>query len=184
MSDGDKQAAPVAETAEKEAEQKGIAEAREKATAEYRASLLTCDKSSVEEYDKAVMTLSGGAIGLSFTFFNDIGREGAGFLFFAWVCWGFSVTAVLCSHFFSHLAMRRALSDLDEGKLNYAKPGRLWDTAINVLNPTGGILFLIGVLLLTVFVWCNVTPNAKNPVESSKKMTTTTTTTTTTRSPD
>jgi len=126
----------------------------------YRNVLLECDKSSVEEYDKAVMTLSGGAIGLSFAFLKEIGGSWTlvhtCFLLGAWVLWGLSISSVLFSHYCSHRAMRRALIDLNRNELNYERPGRCWDSAINILNPVGGALFFLGLMSLLVFVDCNV----------------------------
>jgi hypothetical protein len=158
---------------------------RDKERDDYRSALLDCDKKSVEEYDKAVMTLSGGAIGVSFAFLKDIVGSGTlhatFFLLFAWCVWGMSITAVLFSHYCSHRSMRRALIDLADNNLNYHKPGRRWDDAINFLNPFGGILFFIGLCSLLWFV----SQNLKHPAQADQSnkqsaMVTTTTTTTVT----
>lgn len=123
---------------------------------EYRRTLLECDKSSVQEYDKAVMTLSGGALGVSFSFLQYIGKPDAlehlSYLLIAWGMWGLSITFVLFSHYASHLAMRRALKDLNHDRLNYDKPGQHWDIIINVINPVGGGLFFVGLVFLLIFV--------------------------------
>jgi len=145
----------------------------------YRRELLECDNSSLGEYDKAVMTLSGGAIGLSFAFLKNIGSlEHTAFLLLAWTFWGVSITSVVFSHYFSHLAMRHALKDLNHDKLNFNHPGGCWDSFINFLNPFGGILFLAGLVTLLFFVSYNV--NSETRTEQTRGVSTVVTTTTTT----
>lgn len=147
----------------------------------YRRDLLDCDNNSIGEYDKAVMTLSGGAIGLTFAFLKDIGTlQHIIFLLAAWTFWGVSITCVVCSHYFSHLAMRRALKDLNAERLNYDKPGGCWDTAINILNPVAGGLFLAGLVSLLFFVSYNVKSETHTELLHTRSTVVTTTTTTTT----
>ena len=75
---------------------------KQKDIQDYRSALLEGDKASVQEYDKAVMALSGGAIGISFTFLKTIGDfntlERPCLLLLAWGLWGFSIVSVLTSH--------------------------------------------------------------------------------------
>ena len=159
-----------------------MTEQQEKDLENYRKDLLECDNTSVAEYDKAVMTLSGGAIGLSFSFLKDIGSmQHTSFLLTAWTLWGVSITSVVFSHYFSHRSMRHALKSLNDKTLNYERPGGNWDTAINILNPVAGILFLAGLVVLLFFVSYNVKSEAPtgNSHERSTVVTTTTTTTTT-----
>ena len=125
-----------------------------------RKVVIECDKKSIEEYDKAVMTLSGGALGLSFTFLKYVGNPdklaAKSFLLGAWGMWGLSISIVLCSHYLSHRAMRHALEAMNRNELSQEKPGGVADDVINWLNPLGGILFLLGLVSLMVFVWKNV----------------------------
>ncbi|MHA3774782.1 hypothetical protein ACXR0O_24940 [Verrucomicrobiota bacterium sgz303538] len=59
---------------------------------------------SQTDFDKAVLALSGGALGLSFAFTEDVvGPENivrAGFLLSAWISWGVSSASILMSYFF------------------------------------------------------------------------------------
>jgi hypothetical protein len=151
----------------------------------YRRDLLECDNNSIGEYDKAVMTLSGGAVGLTFAFLKDIGTlQHIVFLLAAWTFWGVSITCVVFSHYFSHLAMRRALRDLNAKTLNYNKPGGCWDTAINILNPVAGGLFLAGLVSLLFFVSYNVKSETHTEQLHSRSTVVTTTTTTSTEDID
>jgi hypothetical protein len=156
-----------------------MSDGNEKDIESYRRDLLECDNNSIGEYDKAVMTLSGGAIGLTFAFLKDVGTlQHIIFLLAAWTFWGISITCVVFSHYFSHLAMRHALKSLNDKKLIYHKPGGCWDTAINILNPVAGGLFLAGLVSLLFFVSYNV--KSENHAEQSHTRSTVVTTTTTT----
>ena len=88
---------------------------------EYRVYLLDSEQKAQEEFDKTVLTLSGGALGISFAFIKDIVGPhpvvNVGYLFVAWILWGLSVTAVLASYFTSHLALRHAIKQVDRGEI-------------------------------------------------------------------
>lgn len=126
----------------------------------YRSHLLEAEQKAQEDFDKAVLSLSGGALGISFAFVKDIvGTEpisNLNLLFSAWVCWGFSVTFVLVSFFTSHIALRHAIKQVDEGRIQTERPGGLYDLVTAALNALGGLLFFGGVILITLFVRQNL----------------------------
>jgi hypothetical protein len=66
---------------------------------EYRRTLTALQQDSQVDYDKAILTLSGGALGISFAFFDNISAKvptlHAGFLVGAWLSWALSLTAAL-----------------------------------------------------------------------------------------
>ena len=70
-------------------------------TSRYRQALETLKQNSQESYDKTVLSLSAGALGVSFAFVTDIvgdwPAQRPGYLFAAWLFWGVSVTSVLFS---------------------------------------------------------------------------------------
>src|SRR3990170_935291 len=72
----------------------------------YRDWLVQADQKTLEAYDKAVMTLSGGALAISLTFVNDvIPSPIAGtvkLLIAAWVSLALSIAAILISKLTSH----------------------------------------------------------------------------------
>ncbi len=127
---------------------------------QYRAHLVAAEQKSQEEYDKTVVSLSGGALGISFVFLKDITGIGPiqhkGFLLIAWICWGVSITSVLFSFFASSLALRRALSQVDANKTYVEHIGGKFDHVTSVLNVIGGVLFFIGVVLIALFAWYNL----------------------------
>ena len=87
-------------------------------TAEYRGLLTQTEQKSQAEFDKGVLALSGGALGLSFAFLKNIVGAGeiihAGFLLAAWIMWAASSASVLISFFVSTLALRKAIGQLDQ----------------------------------------------------------------------
>lgn len=122
----------------------------------YRQALITAGQAMQSEYDKAVMTLSGGALGISFAFLKDIvGTKGLtdfSTLLAAWILWGSSITFILASFFTSTQALRRAVTDTDMHTIymTLAKSG--WTTATKILNGLGGICFFFGLFALVIFV--------------------------------
>jgi len=138
---------------------------------EYRGLLTKMEQESQADFDKTVLTLSGGALGLSFAFTKDVvGTENVihtGFLLSAWIGWGLSSTAVLLSFFTSQLALRKAIRQLDDGKLEQTdkermeRPGGWYDWLTAKLNPAGLFLFLFGLAMMLVFLCFNVKDHMK-----------------------
>lgn len=127
---------------------------------QYRASLTALLEKMQAEYDKTVLLLSGGAIGISMTFTKDlVGKDevlSARWLLVAWLCWGLSVSAILASFFASAKAMERAIRRVDQ-RLLYAEPvGGYFDSLTRALNAAGGILFFLGLVAMTLFVHFNI----------------------------
>lgn len=122
---------------------------------EYRKTLIAAEQKAQEDFDKTVLTLSGGALGISFAFLKDV--IGANLvshpqlLFAAWVAWGFSTFSVLASYHLSHLALRKAIKQVDSGVIYTQKAGGAFAALTARLNEAGALLFLVGVLCITVF---------------------------------
>ena len=85
---------------------------------DYRKSLQGVEQQMQSEYDKAIMALSGGALGISMTFLKDVvlkqGVHGGFFLLAAWVSWGLSVSLTLWSFHTSAEAFRKAIRQTDD----------------------------------------------------------------------
>jgi hypothetical protein len=144
----------------------------------YRQHLVAAEQKAQEDFDKTVLSLSGGALGVSFVFLKDvIGANpiGApGFLLAASVTWGSSTLAVLASYYMSQMALRDAIRKVDFGVIYGQRPGGRYATATAVLNATGAVLFLAGVLCITVFAAHNF-PTKRT--QNDRKETATATTT-------
>ena len=129
---------------------------------EYRQGLVEAEQKSQVEFDKTVLTLSGGALGVSFAFIKQFvgpgpgGADNLGLMLVAWMCWVFSVTAVLVSHFLSTSALRGAIDQVDAGTIRSQRPGGMYDRLLVPLNIASGVLFVAGLLLAGFFVHCNL----------------------------
>jgi hypothetical protein len=97
-------------------------------------------------------------LAISFAFvdkFLAAGRASAPILlFFAWLCWVFSLALVLVSYYFSHLALRRAIRQVDEG--HDKDLGGPFNTITKICNAAGGLAFITGLVIIAVFVLKNL----------------------------
>lgn len=127
---------------------------------EYRKSLLSLEQQMQSGYDKAVMALSGGALGVSMTFLNEVvlkqGIQDGCYLLTAWICWGLSVTCTLASFWTSAIALRNAVKQTDDKTIYLELLGGRYNQATKVLNAVSGLLFFAGVVSIVVFVSCNL----------------------------
>jgi hypothetical protein len=127
--------------------------------AAYRKAQQDKANSSQVDYDKLVVTLSGGALGVSFAFLKDVASRHtlshAGFLFGSWVCWGLSVACILASLYTGILGLRRAIRQVDDGTIYRQRPGGLFDFLTTLLNPVAGFLFILGLAFMIAFVYLN-----------------------------
>ena len=128
--------------------------------AEHRKHLVACDQKSQEDFDKTVLSLSGGALGISFVFLKDVigpnPIQSPALLFAAWVAWGISTFCVLASYYLSHLAIRKTISQIDMDTLHREKPGGRYRDATAFLNAAGAVFFLLGVCTITLFASANL----------------------------
>ena len=124
---------------------------------QYREDVLATEQKSQAEYDRLVVALSGGALGVSFAFVERfIGDDPPRVLWtlmVAWVVWVCSLAFVLGSHFFSTMAMRATVVQLDDGKIYTEPVGGASHPVLVWLNVLGGATFILGAFLAGVFVW-------------------------------
>lgn len=127
---------------------------------EYRKQLLALEQKSTESFDKAVLTLSGGALGLSIAFLRSFVAPAltvkTSLLLGAWICWGVSLIFTLSSFWLSAQAMRKAVQQLDDCKLGQERPGGLWDWANTYFTLFGGVFFILGVAFMINFIHSNL----------------------------
>jgi hypothetical protein len=140
--------------------------------ADHRKHLVTADQKSQEDFDKTVLSLSGGALGISFVFLKDVigpnPIQSPELLFAAWVAWGASTFCVLVSYYLSHLAIRATIRQIDQDKLHLENSGGKYSTATATLNVAGAVLFLVGVVTITLFANSNL--KSKGTIDVSTKI--------------
>lgn len=82
----------------------------------HREHLVLARQSSQDSYDKAILSLSGGALGISIAFIDKLAADAPlrpGLLLTSWSCWAISLILILFSHFFSHRSLTHAIAKLD-----------------------------------------------------------------------
>ena len=127
---------------------------------QYRQQLIEIEQKIGAGYDKTLITLSGGALGVSFAFIKSFIGEGQIasplYALFAWCFWAASLTFLLTAFYFGSLAYRYAIKMLDANKLNKDNPGGYYAIIINILNILGGLSFILGVALFITFSFKNL----------------------------
>lgn len=134
---------------------------------EERKLLIDAEKESTRSLDKAILTLSAGALGLSLTFIRQIVpiiKEGTFFLLIlAWGLFCVSILSTLFSFLTSQQAFARQREILDTTYPEWKKckpipsdqknrPAK----CTNVLNIAGIVSFMFGVVCLAIFTIVNL----------------------------
>ncbi|MEM6796669.1 MAG: hypothetical protein AAF725_22040 [Acidobacteriota bacterium] len=124
----------------------------------YRAHCVKAHQQAQADFDKTVLTLSGGALGLSITFVEKIASPTTSqfkwLLLAAWAAWLLSVSAVLLSYFFSIKDLWHLIEQIDEGEKIVKKR---WYAHLTVsFNVLGMVTFIFGVIAIAVFAYQNV----------------------------
>jgi hypothetical protein len=118
-------------------------------------------------YDKWILTLSGGALGLSITFIEKIAKnptiDTLWWLKLSWGCLILSLLSALLSLVTSQSAIRENRKELDLANIEQRAP-RLkfprWFTWItNGLNWGALVLFILGTVFLCIFSFKNIDIN-------------------------
>jgi hypothetical protein len=126
----------------------------------YRAHVIVAEQKAVEEFDKAVMALSGGSLGFSIAFIKDIVGTGEmisiHWLLLSWLTWIISLLLVLISYYVSHLALRKTIEQSYSEDIYKQRPGAIYDRILVILNPAGGIFFIVGIVLFALFAMYNL----------------------------
>ena len=132
---------------------------------EYRNNLALSRHKMSDDYDKIVITLSGGALGLSFFFIRDVISqtvENAWWLVGAWAMWTLSLICLGLALIFSQKSLEKAMEQVDEAiekndvnSIPHA-PGGWFRKVTDILNYSAGVLFVLGVVSIAYFVIRNM----------------------------
>jgi len=127
---------------------------------EYRKHLVVAEQKAQEDFDKTIITLSGGALGISFAFIGNVIRDkpiiDTPLLFYAWWSWAGSLVAVLISYYLSVIALRMALRQAYSGAIYMREPGGFAARLVDITNVVGAALFFVGLFLLAAFIRRNL----------------------------
>lgn len=136
---------------------------------EHRQHLILAEQKAQDDYDKAVLALSGGGLGVSMAFIEKVIGEGEmlrpGFLSTAWLFWAASIAAVLLSYFLSRHALRCAISQVDGARPELRRIGGKMSLATETCNVVSGVGFVAGAVLIAIFAVQNL--EAKNAKEGN-----------------
>ena len=134
----------------------------------YRQSLDNAEVEVSGRYDKWILTLSGGALGLSITFLEKIAPtpnpETVWLLTFSWVLFVASILAALISLLTSQSAIREMRNSLDNG--HDLKPSKCFGIITNFLNWASAFLFVLGAAAFCFFTLKNLPPQGENYVQT------------------
>src|SRR5437867_2615202 len=132
-------------------------EQRQKLCDEHRRQIWQDIQSSADNFDKYILTLSSGALGLSLSFIKDIVPLGTAvwrsLLYVSWGCFGLCILLTIASYQFGILAQKEHLRNLPkyyfEGDDKGLQRGGYWKTVASLTWICCG-LFAAG-LICTVF---------------------------------
>lgn len=122
---------------------------------EYRSHLVEARQKSQDDYDKTIVLLSGGALGLSLTFMTDVGgatgSDNVAVLLCGWGCLAFSIFLVLVSYYMSRETLSAEIRRIDAGE-SQSGTGRL-RCVTESLNIGSGLSLLTGLVLVGKFAF-------------------------------
>jgi hypothetical protein len=125
-------------------------DAMDESLRDYRKVLVEADQQSQEQFDRTLIALSGGALGISMSFVDKfIGSRTVAcphLLLNAWLLWTLSLVIVLFSFALSRRALRHMIRQIDKGVSisDTGKDSRLTQAA-NLLAP---LSFIAGTILM------------------------------------
>ena len=159
----------------------------EEELANYRTSLIEVETQLKESYDKLVVLLSGGALGLSMTFLKDIiNLNQIVYPFVLLTAWGafiLSLMAILGALSFGIEAHRKAVLQIDDDTIYDQKAGGRFSWLTKILHRSAAVFLFFGLISMSVFVYINVGDNHAKRETTSETTTGTTTSSTSTTTP-
>lgn len=124
---------------------------------EHRRHLVEALHAASQDFDRAIMTLAAGALGLSIVFVHNVAPEPkrTSLLGWSWGLFAFSLLAIVISFLTSQAALRWEIdhfTDRERGEYPGGNAGR----ATSILNIAAGGSFILGVLTLAWFAFVNL----------------------------
>jgi hypothetical protein len=118
-----------------------------------RKRLTDLHEKATDAFDRAVMTLSGGALAISITFIHDVAHHPRHkvYLGIAWLSFVASLLLILWSFLTSERAIVRMVAQVD-AEAEEVPRGKITDW----LNWGSAGAFLVGVVFVVLFAWKNL----------------------------
>lgn len=127
---------------------------------EYRDHLVKADQKSQEDFDKTLITVATGSLGVSLVFMRDFVGEGPAesplIIFVGWGLLAASVGCVLFGFYLSRFALRKAIRQIDSQSIYSEKPGGKTALVVEILNAASGVLLLLGFIAVICFAFKNL----------------------------
>lgn len=116
---------------------------------------------SVEQFDKSVLFIASGALGISFAFVEKIVPDlknafCKGLLISSWYFFAGVIFISLVAHFISILAIRWSIKNDPDNNKKYKKIENCWNWSIRALNVLMIIGLFAGIILLILFIKLNI----------------------------
>lgn len=141
-------------------------------TDDYRKILIAAEQKSQDSYDKTIVSLSGGALGISLLFIKNIVGESEPVLVWAvitaWCLWAASITSVVISYFLSRMALRKAITQTDEGDYT-GGVGGCAAMLTQIFNILSGAIFILGIVFLIIFAANNMEDNVMSEDQGKER---------------
>ena len=131
----------------------------------HRELLVTGDLQQSLAYDKHILTLASGALGLTRLFVDKIAQKPVCWTFLlliiTWVSFAFSILSTLISYKTSQRAYRENCDNWDKfeaGKTaaDEVSDSSSWSKATSILNVLSMCLFVVGMFSFIIFASCNI----------------------------
>lgn len=153
---------------------------------EYKAWLRETEQKLSENFDKTMLAIAGGALGLSITFIKDI--IGKGEMLHGWLLvlsWAALTACIILMLWAFHMglkAYRKAQDQVDSGSIENETPGGFFSAILNGLNYISISLLSVGLICLFTFSYINLAKEKTDGSATNKANTKTTATTSKTNS--
>ena len=124
--------------------------------ARYREMLVEKHHTASQDYDKLIVTLAGGSLGLSVTFIHDIAPDPRQkwVVMVAWALLALSLICILWSLITSSYTIRQLIDEIDAKNASYQGSGSATFTL--ALNIAAGATLVLGLSFLAVFAFVNL----------------------------
>lgn len=131
---------------------------KSQAATEQRQTYFDALREEARKFDTHILTLAGGALGLSLTFIRNLipsGQEPKAkvLIVSAWGCFALTLLVILISFMTSQAACERQIIELERGEPLRSNCWRIITKGLNILSI---LTFIIGVALFVIFAALNL----------------------------